>query len=159
MLSSDIGKLFDLLPGVWQFERAVPENQATMTGTAQFDRAAKSVVGRVLNYRETGFLNWQGQHEVFRSYRYELESAASAISTYFTEGPDAGKLFERLTLDDKSSAQGLVTLCGDHLCIDDRYDSTYTFLDADHFTVVHRVEGPAKSYVSTTHYSRISTQP
>lgn len=40
-----------------------------------------------------------------------------------------------------------------HWCPPDQYDGTYDFSGWPHWQVTWRVNGPRKSYVSTTHYS------
>ncbi|MEJ8812512.1 DUF6314 family protein [Variovorax ureilyticus] len=136
--------VFDQLEGAWDLDRNI-ENQATMTGTAVFERRQPDVMA----YREEGRVRLAGGKELdaFREYRFER--APRGFTVFFNEAPP--RVFHHIELErDGDAFAGLAT----HLCSPDVYDSSYRFLADGTFVVCHTVRGPRKDYVSATLFKR-----
>jgi hypothetical protein len=135
------------LAGEWNVVREIADHQSGQSGEfrgrASFRPAAANSRGSVLDFVEEGELRF-GAHRgpASRSLRYRGRADGTA-DVYFADG----RAFYRLDLR-TGSCRAL------HPCRSDRYVVTVTWLDADSFTEIWRVTGPAKDYDMTTVYTR-----
>ncbi len=149
-------QLFLSLVGSWQFERSLTshnDNQPSgvVCGMASFKRVSETT----LHYFEQGHFTTNSQQTFSVTQRYAyclLEDGA--MCKYFLETDDRLRLFYPLEFLLKEG--GALTAKGQHLCGKDEYQASYLFPEADnvsHFELGYWVKGPAKDYVSSTHYT------
>lgn len=131
------------LTGEWQLTRRV-SGQAQMTGTAEF---SPDELG--LQYHETGQMTLADGPTLHFSRRYLYRIWAGGFDVLFDETP--ARLFQRVDLVIHGAQ---ITGEGFHDCQPDSYVSAYTFELPTKFSIVHRVNGPRKSYVSETDFTR-----
>ncbi len=140
--------VFDALEGIWTLDRTI-EGQATMTGTAIFERQGTGM----LKFREEGRIRMNDGQSFDAHRQYRFEHASGGFSVYFDEEPP--RLFHRIVIEHDGSA---LTGSATHLCTPDTYDSSYRFLPDGSFVIRHTVHGPRKAYVSTTIFRRSEAQ-
>jgi hypothetical protein len=103
----------------------------------------------------------------------ETAHARQVISIHFVklDGETEDYLYNELEFqhdtlkhEDEAEGQKVMTARADHPCDDDFYKSVYRMkladseeLEIEKFVVEHQVEGPSKDYVSTTWYTRRSS--
>ncbi len=135
----NIEAIFNDFEGAWHLHRTITPG-GTFKGQAVFQK----INGGDLLYKEQGSLTLESGEilEPFKTYLYKLEDGR--IHVYFADGPENGKLFQRIGEDGRT----------EHLCGEDFYKSLYKFNLPDHFTIAHEVEGPRKDYVSESVFSR-----
>ncbi|MGA8296019.1 MAG: DUF6314 family protein [Acidimicrobiales bacterium] len=139
-----LGDLAAYLCGRWSLERDVagPSAEAgtSFSGWAEFTPGEPGL----LDYTEHGTLSLESAtFEARRALAYRLLGATSA-EVRFRDG----ELFHLLDLSTGRSRPR-------YECGADRYLGLYLVNSADCFVVRWRVNGPRKSYVSTTRYSRL----
>jgi hypothetical protein len=136
------GAVFDALNGAWKFERVI-EGKASMTGTARFSLLERGVLG----YREEGRVRLADGQEFAAHREYLFARTAKGFEVLFAEEPP--RLFHEIALvRDGRELVGTAT----HQCSDDRYLSSYRFVEGGSFVIRHQVEGPRKDYTSTTEF-------
>lgn len=140
--------VFGSLVGRWEFERVIEPGVGKVTGVAIF----RPVAADRLHYREDGRISLASGYAaaVFREYVYLLED--DRIVVCFADGERPGAVLHTLGLRDAGAGSCGVDV---HHCGADVYRGTYQFRDADRFSVVMRVTGPAKDYRMTTAYRRV----
>lgn len=131
------------LEGTWLIERKIHDGlldqEGECTGTAQF-----VLNGNTLNYREEGaFKMGEIETTIEREYLYTFPAPSMAEVRF----PD-GRFFHLLDL-----TKGIVRV--DHDCGDDTYNGLFRVLGESAWLSVWRVQGPRKSQVITTRYSRV----
>jgi Family of unknown function (DUF6314) len=142
------------LAGDWDVVREIADHRSGIAGSfrgrASFRPQAEPATadsggsdGRVLEFTEQGQLRF-GSHDgpAGRSLLY-LGCSDGSAEVRFADGR------EFYHLDLRTGACHAV-----HLCRDDRYAVTVTWLTADSFTEVWQVTGPAKDYDLTSVYTR-----
>lgn len=135
------------LAGTWDVVREIADHRngqaGEFRGQARFQPEVPGPGGPVLVFTEEGELRF-GAHRgpAGRSLRYGGR-ADGAADVCFADG----RAFYRLDL--RTGCCRAV-----HLCRADRYAVTVTWLDADSFTEIWRVTGPAKDYDLTSVYRR-----
>ena len=136
----------DLLQGEWLFERDIAP-LAAMQGRATFTESENGN----LQYFEEGEVQLLrgGEHRAHRHWLYTPSDTGFFV--WFAEEPR--RLFHHIELT--QAPRGGWGGSAVHLCGDDRYASRYRFDSAGNlFRVDHAVQGPHKSYTSTTTYRR-----
>lgn len=131
--------IFRWLEGTWSLSRQIT-GTGKMNGKAVF-RLENPINLNRYHYREEGILTFLTNQSLnfHREYVYEYDENHQIINVYFNENPL--KFFHKLQFStDFKSADA------SHLCINDRYDAYYTFLNENQFGLQYRVKGPKKDY-------------
>lgn len=145
--------LLDALQGEWQFSRSlqdlVTRNPiAAVQGHARFTPEGPSAA----HYAENGQLVLQSGGAFRASGSYFFSQQGADLCIYFDAQQQ--RLFHRL--HPAIDQDGQLSASSSHLCIADRYDSSYEFLRSGGFVIEHQVRGPHKSYRSYTLYERLT---
>lgn len=142
--------MFDHLNGRWRLSRLI-EPGGRYTGEADFTPCGPNC----LHYSEEGVLTPDGGAPVpsRRSYFYKFDD--DRISVLFDENPP--RLFHHIDLKTEDECERIASEESLHICGPDTYRSTYEFRFDGSFIIRHRVSGPRKSYVMTTHYTAIDS--
>jgi hypothetical protein len=122
--------------GAWRVTRRVTPDagpEAVFEGTATWSAAQGGA-----DYREKGVMTLQGHTPMQAERRYFW---AEDLSVFF----DDGRFFHTVP-----AAGGTAR----HWCDPDDYTVTYDFSGWPRFTVLWRVSGPRKAYLSRTEYTR-----
>lgn len=138
---------FDLaaaLTGAWRLSRRV-SGQAEMSGTAVF-----APEGEGLRYHESGELQLPDGQKLAFSRNYLYRFVEDRIEIMFDE-PEP-RLFQSVKL---IHSAGQITGQGFHNCPPDVYVSVYRFSLPTDFSIVHRVDGPRKSYDIESDFTRL----
>lgn len=139
-------EVFRNLPGIWQFNRTIL-NHGSVSGHAHFI----PIQPFLLHYKEQGVFTTQDKEfQASREYSYYYEAKTDKISVSFIENGRPTYLFHELNFAAPHSAMAT----GEHLCNQDMYYATYTFIDPNTFRINYRVEGPTKNYISDTLFRR-----
>jgi tRNA A64-2'-O-ribosylphosphate transferase len=166
-----------LLTGVlgdWDFQRTLIDRNAQVSnlmqgytevaGKATFTQLHSVEKGEGVHLQETGRMNSSSQPiEVRRDWIWKIDASQPSLKIYFTDPPDS--LYQEIKLEEDQVAKmtGKLILIGKalHPCIDDLYDSEYSFFLEQpsniptKFIIKHTVKGPKKDYVSDTEYNRV----
>lgn len=139
--------VFSLLEGEWDLEREI-QNFGYLKGRSTFD----PFDSETLHYSESGHLELISGFEgnVFREYYYQL--AEDHILVSFVDALPGAKPFIRLSLQNREDTHWAKDV---HHCGSDMYECTYIITSPDVFSTLIEVEGPSKSYVIKSIYSRI----
>jgi hypothetical protein len=135
------------LAGAWTLDRQIA-GLASMAGTATFDWAKDS---QRISYHEQGLLRLESGESFRAERRYVFLPTQLGFDVFFWETPEA--LFHSIQL---SPSHGALSGDGEHHCGGDLYLSRYEFRSNGDVSIVHRVAGPRKNYVSKTLLSRLS---
>jgi hypothetical protein len=139
--------LWDSLSGDWRFKRSIEENHEVLEAHGKASWVLESS-GSLL-YSENGYLSIEGQSYPFsRSYRYVLKG--DAVEIYFVG--HRNYLFQSVSLVEK---EGALIGKGEHPCGDDMYLSYYRFELPNSLCIRHKVNGPKKNSLITTHYAKL----
>lgn len=138
-------KIFHFLRGNWTFYR-LTNGQGEMWGKAYFTDFLEDFPR--LQYKEAGtFVTPQKvQIPFYQNYIYILRN--NKIKVYFNSLQKKEDLFYILEFYDGNKA------FGDHVCGNDKYQATYTFLNENQFTLQYKVVGPRKNYLIETNFQR-----
>ncbi len=138
-------KVFSFLEGKWSLIRST-NGFGSMKGEAWF--APIPGTPPSLSYREEGvFETPYGDNLLFyREYMYVLND--EEIDIYFASHQKKQHLFHTLSFLPHENS------CSTHLCGNDLYVPTYTFLNENSFTLEYRVKGPKKGLVIQTFFHR-----
>lgn len=139
--------VFDLatiLAGAWNLSRRV-SGQAEMSGTAVFTPDETG-----LHYHESGQITLLDGQKLAFSRRYLYRFEGGSMDVFFDEAEP--RLFQSVEL---TASDGQITGQGFHNCPPDVYVSNYRFLLPTWFSIVHRVDGPRKSYSIETDFIRV----
>lgn len=124
--------------GTWQIARDIIPDVGL---PAQFEgHGIWSPTDGGLSYVETGTLTMAGTAPMKAERRYHW---AEDLSIYF----DDGRFFHTVPADGGETR---------HWCDPDSYHVTYDFSDWPHFDVTWRVDGPRKSYTTTSRFTRLA---
>lgn len=145
--------LLAALHGEWRFSRSLQDLVSrnpigTVQGLASFTPEGNSAA----HYVENGqmVLHNGGTFRASGSYFFSQQGADLCI--YFDAQQQ--RLFHQLR--PAVDHDGQLVASSSHLCIADRYDSSYEFLRSGGFVIEHQVRGPHKSYRSYTLYERMA---
>lgn len=139
---------FAFFEGEWVFDRFITGSFA-MKGFASF--LPFQDVTPSYSYREDGeFTTPHGDHFPFyRDYIYCLNP--DSIDVYFASHQKKQGHFYRLNFSSDNKASG------SHLCRDDFYKATYTFLNENNFSLQFEVKGPRKDFLIETTFKRLQS--
>ncbi|MCD2166261.1 DUF6314 family protein [Comamonas koreensis] len=144
--------LLAALHGEWRFSRTLQDLVSrnpigTVQGLASFTPEGTHSA----HYVENGqmVLHNGGTFRASGSYFFSQQGADLCI--YFDAQQQ--RLFHQLR--PAVDHDGQLVASSSHLCIADRYDSSYEFLRSGGFVIEHQVRGPHKSYRSYTLYERM----
>jgi len=126
--------------GTWNLSRTISDG-TQVTGRAVFARAGEAA----LNYHEDVRAILPTGKSIEGAQKYTVQITGEHLEMYFCNGVNAGKLFQRFLVSAAESSSV-------HQCVKDTYRSTWMWIAADHFRLVHDVKGPAKNYLMTTDY-------
>ncbi|KAI7338182.1 hypothetical protein KC315_g1886 [Hortaea werneckii] len=164
---------FRALQGRWKISRRMSSQDPNFSGTldGQSDFHPRQPTSEDFDfeylYIETGtFTSSTGlQMQASRRYVYRYCESKDLLSVWFVK-PNADLevdyLFHNLHFSPpaESREQGACVAKADHLCVQDMYTTKYTLpmkgIWLPRFEVEHVVKGPAKSYVATTEFTRVS---
>ncbi|KAI7229244.1 hypothetical protein KC330_g7542 [Hortaea werneckii] len=164
---------FRALQGSWRISRRInsqdPNFSGALEGQADFHPRLPTADDFDFEYLyiETGtFTSSTGlQMQASRRYVYRYCEAKDQLSVWFVK-PNADLEVDYLFHDLQFSPpaenrdQGACVAKADHLCVQDMYSTRYTLplkgIWLPRFEVEHVVKGPAKSYVATTEFTRLS---
>ncbi len=155
-----IANIFKRLAGLWAFEREIinqaqAEFSGMVTGTAVFTPITEDIYQCI----ESGVFTTHSQQKftVSKEFLYCFNGAKQAITVHAAQNQQStGELFE---LRFPSSLSAPLVCNSRHLCAKDIYDGEFSFPDDMNFTnfkIKYSVEGPAKSYTSTTNFIKPS---
>lgn len=146
--------LYRYFQGHWHFSRSMLGVDAQAIGEA--DGKAEflaAVQTSSLHYKESGQLRLVADERVVSfSRRFDYRIDNDVIHVAFADGMQAGQAYQSYRYD---HAQKALLPLETHLCILDRYDGRYVLLDAVHFDLHTRIEGPQKDYLLHTRFSRV----
>ena len=128
--------------GTWHVSRTIEDRAAgrdgRFVGTARFDPD-----GPGLLYTEEGHLTFPGAQPLLATRRYLWRpDGPGRIAVLFADG----RPFHDFGPDQPEAR---------HWCDPDTYDVTYRFARWPEWESVWQVAGPRKSYVMTSHYTRV----
>ena len=133
---------FEFLLGTWAFERKV-SGWARMAGTLRVSAAGEGTAV----YEERATVRTEDGTEFAGSQRYLVRQQEDGLVLCFAES-DAVFQVLRFAVDEHGGLRAEAV----HCCAEDEYVSTYVFGPGRVFSVVHRVSGPRKAYVSETSF-------
>nr|WP_312990107.1 DUF6314 family protein [Comamonas koreensis] len=148
--------LLAALQGEWRFSRSLQDLVTrnpigTVQGQARF--TPEGSIGA--HYAENGQMVLQSGGAFRASGSYFFSQQGTDLCIYFDAQQQ--RLFHRL--HPAVDQDGQLSASSSHLCIADRYDSSYEFLRSGGFVIEHQVRGPHKSYRSYTLYERLAGAP
>jgi hypothetical protein len=148
--------LLAALQGEWRFSRSLQDLVTrnpigTVQGQARFTPEGASAA----HYTESGQMVLQSGGSFRASGSYFFSQQGAHLCIYFDAQQQ--RLFHRL--HPAVDQDGQLSASSSHLCIADRYDSSYAFLRSGGFVIEHQVRGPHKSYRSYTLYERLAGAP
>lgn len=144
-MMSTARKIFQNLQGKWLLSRNISGSHAAhVVGTAIFQNTMHE---NELRYSEAVEISLDEQKKMsgYQHYIYRLENE-NKLNVYF----DDGRLFHSIEFTDAPSE---CTHKASHYCQPDTYNTFY-FFSNDTFQIKHEVNGPKKSYISCTTYSK-----
>lgn len=141
-------EILELLSGHWRIDRKIIGEGATLSGDADFAKAADGA----LAYSEKGVLVLANGQELqaFRKYTYRADSAGLIVE--FADGPDKGKTFVELSF--VATTGNALEARDVHQCGADTYTAHYILDLPDRFQTDIVVSGPRKDYRTISTYSR-----
>lgn len=147
--------LYRYFKGQWRLRRSMLGVDAQAigeaSGQAEFTAAAEP---STLHYQESGRLRLVADQRVLSfSRRFDYRIDGADLHVAFADGMQAGQAYQSYRYD---AAQAALLPLETHLCLLDRYDGRYVLIDADHFDLHTRIDGPHKDYLLHTRFSRIS---
>jgi len=140
--------------GQWRFTRVMQGIDASPIGHAEgIARFAAQANSSGLHYHESGQLHLSAAaHALSFSRRFDYQlSQPGLVQVSFADGPQQGQSYQHYRYDAQRHALLPVQT---HVCLRDRYEGWYQFIDAAHFDLHTRIEGPHKAYVLRTHFTR-----
>ncbi|WP_342269860.1 DUF6314 family protein [Rickettsia endosymbiont of Orchestes rusci] len=151
MLESEITKkIFSQLPGKYFIKRIIGK-YGIGEGVAYF---LKNDTDSLL-YKEELEINYHTidyKIAAVKEYQYIFED--NKITKYFIS-KENNNLFYQLNFTAHSL---LLQATGIHVCNQDRYEATYTFLESDSFILNYQILGPEKDYTITTDFRKIEVK-
>ena len=142
-----IGDLKRYFEGAWTVERTVRDRRAASDGTFRGE-ATFMPTREGLRYDETGRLELPGYtDDVSRCYRWIIDDPHRAAILF-----EDGRPFHALDL---TNGEDRVR----HLCGDDVYDGIYAVEDDGNWQLAWRIEGPRKSLLIESRYTRRQRSP
>lgn len=149
-----LSEIFAQFIGNWSFQRRAVSlrNELDLLSTARGTASFIAQSDTLLRYTEEGehFIPPTAPgHPFFRSYDYTLTE--DCIEVLYADGPDTGKLYQKLVLDENGTS---LVAAEEHLCIADHYRSQYTLATAKSFALETIVKGPKKDYRIDTQFIR-----
>ncbi|WP_034297415.1 DUF6314 family protein [Herbaspirillum sp. RV1423] len=145
--------LYAYFNGHWTFARTMFGADDILIGAA--DGVAEFVPAEnssSLHYKESGQLRLSADQRVVAfSRRFHYDIAGNMVRVAFADGIQAGQAYQSYRYD---PTQRALLPMQTHLCIMDRYDGSYRLIDADHFDLYTRIEGPHKDYLLHTRFTR-----
>ena len=147
-------QLLAALQGDWRFSRSL-QDLATLApmGSVQGHASFQPLGADGSHYVENGQLLLPNGASFRASGRYFFCQQGADLCIYFDAQHQ--RLFHQLR--PAIDQDGQLSASSSHLCIADRYDSSYAFLRSGGFVIEHQVRGPHKSYRSYTLYERPRT--
>lgn len=173
-------QIFEYLPGIWKLSRKTSSQLKHRQGTSSRGECIKAdgyaaflpteSDPNVILYSEKVIvynfdLNNEKNHsgiEAKQKYTYKYDQTAQTVTKYFYDG----RLFYTLNIIATDSTEPTLTgsssfqICGEHLCIQDNYASSYVFGKADNgeltLTLTYSVNGPKKCYDIITEYEKLN---
>jgi hypothetical protein len=142
--------VFLSLKGKWGFTREI-RNKAYAYGVATFTEWSDDI----LLYSEEGKLHLTEQPQKLtfqREYIYCL--LKGIIKVYFAAEGKKENLFHTVNFEPIDNAS--IEAIGYCQCKDDFYKVTYNFSSFDEFSIINKVTGKTKDYLSITHFERIA---
>lgn len=139
--------------GRWMFSRTMLGADDVLIGEAEGAAAFLPAANTsLLHYKESGQLHLKADQRVVAfSRRFDYEVAGDMVHVAFADGMQAGQAYQSYRYD---AAEHALLPVETHLCILDRYDGSYRLIDADHFELRTRIDGPHKNYLVHTHFTR-----
>ncbi|MFI2201227.1 DUF6314 family protein [Streptomyces sp. NPDC020192] len=132
------------LAGRWRVERSVWDLASGDEGHFSGVTLFSALEGGGLLHEESGDFTWQGMtRPATRTLRFLPGARPGTADVRFADG----RPFHELDLTTGRYV-------ADHPCAADLYRGEFTVRDADHWSTVWRVGGPAKDLVLTTDYVR-----
>ena len=172
--ASSTRNIFDALKGSWKLFRNLDSvlstyPSGTLHGIATFAKRppTDNIYDAEYLYSENGdFITQQGlTMRATRQYVYRYSRSTDAISVWFVKPDDGNAVdyffhkldFRELDLDIDPGPK-IRSASGFHLCVDDKYNASYTFhMNDSNITKWHavfNVSGPNKDYTAKATYTR-----
>ncbi|SFR17431.1 DUF6314 family protein [Poseidonocella sedimentorum] len=145
-IAKDDPLTLDMLQGAWKLGRVILEadgRSAQFIGKAEI-RPEDRGQGSGMVYHEHGTLHLPGERPMHAERRYLFRAEGALIDVRY----DDGRPFHRF--DPNAEAPE-----ARHDCGPDRYHVRYDFSRFPSWSSEWVVQGPRKSYVMTSHYSRV----
>lgn len=173
-------QIFDFLPGVWKLSRQTltplkywQNSGAECIKAIGFAAIIQEVTdSNLLIYSEKVTICNPNESnctingmEARQKYKYRFDANTSTLTKYFYDD----RLFYTLNITESLSddgvsqatttttGQSVITVCGEHLCIQDNYVANYLFKNNDSFVLKYSINGPKKCYEIVTEYEKCTT--
>ena len=147
--------LYRYFLGAWLLTRTLQGVDGTRIGTAQGKAEFLPQTDAAgLDYHEAGQLQLLADARAIkfsRRFVYQLPQPGW-LHVLFADGPQAGQSYQQYRYHPQQQALLPVQT---HVCLDDRYEGQYQFIDAHHFDLRTSIDGPHKTYVLQTRFTRV----
>lgn len=152
-MSSSSFDLHAYFSGCWRFMRTMLDSEGTSIGEAEGEAAFQPEPGSfLLRFKESGQLRLSANQRIVAFSRcFDYLVSGDMVHVTFADGIQSGQAYQSYHYD---PVQRTLTPVAEHLCIHDRYNGSYRLIDAGHFDLLTRIDGPHKDYRLRTQFTK-----
>lgn len=135
--------------GNWTFSREIISNNLPY-GKAEGEASFTTKEENFLNYHEIGKTYiLENEKSIPFQKRFLYECHHDTLTVYFADGVDSSKVYQHYVLKEKE-----IKSIQEHSCGNDLYESYYTILSENEFSLKTIIRGPKKDFEITSDFLR-----
>lgn len=168
-------QIFELLPGIWRLRRetltplkhwqhsgaeSIKANGFAAFSSIESDPNLLIYSEKVKIHNDNDDSSEMNGMEAKQKYKYRYDPSANTLTKYFFDD----RLFYTMKIEQRhdststeARASNEVIGCGEHLCIQDLYESNYSFTNDHQFELKYTINGPKKCYEIITKYEKCNS--